>query len=264
MTERKICIQGKEFCWYSLNPEAPYFKDVTVEYREPQLEMIIEKCVPRDGVCLDIGANIGLITLMLAANTNAKGKVYAFEAGKDNYSQLAHTISQNDFKNVIPVQIAVGEKNCMVNFLENTRYGFINNEGDGDTLCLNIDTFYKLVSPDRLDFIKIDVEGFKWSVLKGGLQTINAFNPLIYLEFNTLCILNHTHDNPRLYLEWLFANFKYIGLVNHKTRDFNKIVSLCPKEKMLHILSTNILQDRSVSDLVITNNDNYARQFLNS
>ena len=49
---------------------------------------------------------------------------------------------------------------------------------------ITIDNFVKLNQLARIDFIKIDVEGYEYKVLKGAIETIKKFSPTIILEFN--------------------------------------------------------------------------------
>src|SRR3989338_8733486 len=59
---------------------------------------------------VDVGANIGLFSLMAARQVGPTGKVYAFEPGADNCTLLRKNIEQNGYRNVTIVEKAVSEK----------------------------------------------------------------------------------------------------------------------------------------------------------
>ena len=60
---------------------------------------------------------------------------------------------------------------------------------------------------DRVDFIKIDVEGFEQDVLQGMPVTVNRFAPFIFIEFNSFALTQFRNVSPRSVLEYLRYHF---------------------------------------------------------
>ena len=78
---------------------------------EPFETDFVQKEIKRGDVVLDIGANIGYYTLILAKCVGKEGKVFAFEPEPNNFSLLKKNIQINGYKNVVLVQKAVSNKN---------------------------------------------------------------------------------------------------------------------------------------------------------
>ena len=78
----------------------------------------------------------------------------------------------------------------------------------------SIDAIVAELSLQRLDLIKIDVEGFELDVLKGALQTIRRFRPRIVAEFNSFALIAN-----RNLLAALFSRIRafYVRIILHRT-----------------------------------------------
>jgi FkbM family methyltransferase len=148
-------------------------------------------------VVLDIGANIGYQTLQFAHMVNENGKVYAWEPHPSNFMLLSQNVKQNGFSNVQLFNNAVAESIytiCIVKF--NYKAGLSNNgdvkmpESASDHSCnsangeLPISTMrIDSLSLERVDLVKIDVQGFELKVLKSALKLLLKFEPYIIVEF---------------------------------------------------------------------------------
>src|ERR1700733_1364742 len=121
---------------------------------------------------IDVGANIGCFTLALDALVTAmnpvyNGKVFAFEPQPENYKLLK--LNTADRSHIHVEHAALGDKTEIIKVrplasLPHTNYGGfelqdisrIDDDDDDSVAVITLDSFYK---EDRLDFIKIDVEG---------------------------------------------------------------------------------------------------------
>ena len=149
----------------------------TAEY-EPEITDAFRKNVRKDWIVADVGANIGYHTLELSRLAK---KVYSFEPCKNTYSYLLKNIKANNLTNVIPVNIALSDKNGPA-LLENDGKSGSNKIGKyGEKI--------KTVKADDLnvkfDLIKIDVEGHELNVLKG-MKKILKNKPILIVEYNFL------------------------------------------------------------------------------
>ena len=137
----------------------------------------------RNGIVLEIGANIGNHALFWALECGAK-KVLAFEPMKDIYNILEENIRINSLENVIEAyNFGVGEKqgNASVAFrpADNCGGTTLKSTQEGDIEICAIDD---LQIREKVNFMKIDVEGFESKVIKGALDTIRRDKPCIMVE----------------------------------------------------------------------------------
>lgn len=142
------------------------------------------KIQPGD-VVFDLGANIGTMAMEFAKAAGPKGKVYAFEPVV--YETLARNVQENKVENVIVVPKGVAEKSysttinvsdfCLDSSLVNNEY--IGKEFH-DSINIEITTLDDFVEQNRIpkvDFIKIDIEGFEELAIRGAHQLILKHKP---------------------------------------------------------------------------------------
>jgi len=144
---------------------------------------MIRSQVNKDSVVIDVGANIGYYTLLLAKFAK---KVYAFEPDTENFEILKKNVEENNLKNVVLVNKAVGEKSYK-GYLIKDKENFGNHKFNpskspfdkGDLIsCISLDTYIK----EKIDLIKIDVQGYEPKVLKGAKNLIKKYKPILFVE----------------------------------------------------------------------------------
>ena len=184
----------------------PPMQEMNVFWRlkEPYIpEQIIEKFSNPGNTVMDIGANIGEWTLRMANTVGSKGRVYSFEPNPIINQSLSKTLRINNLSQVILSQVALD--NCLGDSkftIPLDKYGRAihgesrlgTEEGDwniftevGKTKTIEVkttslDQFAIDKSIERLDFVKIDVEGKELNVLEGGKATFSRFTPALILE----------------------------------------------------------------------------------
>lgn len=166
-------------------------------------EQIIEKFSNPGNTVMDIGANIGEWTLRMANTVGSKGRVYSFEPNPIINQSLSKTLRINNLSQVILSQVVLD--NCLGDSkftIPLDKYGRAihgesilgTEEGDWNIfteVCktktievktTSLDQFAIDKSIERLDFVKIDVEGKELNVLQGGKATFSRFTPALILE----------------------------------------------------------------------------------
>lgn len=141
---------------------------------ESQIEDHI-RLLKEGSIFVDVGANIGLYSLLAARRVGATGKVYAFEPSYREYRNLLNNIMLNDTGVIIPNNTAIGEKPAIVNIAikkYQTGGNFISSVKVGGKVISNTINMISLdnvfgASNDVIDLLKIDVEGYELKVLKG-------------------------------------------------------------------------------------------------
>ena len=154
--------------------------------------------VPADPVILDIGANIGVTSLVLAQAAGPRGLVHAFEAQRSLFHMLAGNMALNSIDNVHCHFQAVG---ATAGFASIPRIDYRSAASFGSlqlNSALQVDAgqqaqggVFDQVPMDsidalrleRVDVVKIDVEGMEADVLAGALHTLRRHRPLMYIEY---------------------------------------------------------------------------------
>lgn len=135
---------------------------------------------------IDVGANIGIYTRYLASIVGPNGAVYAFEPSPLNYVRLRNNAQGH---NVTTIEAAVGEGRGTAELFLSEEANVdhrMYDSGDGrqkmDVALVSLDEYFPAGA--RVDFIKIDVQGHEYSVLKGASRLLKE-NPRIVclLEF---------------------------------------------------------------------------------
>jgi FkbM family methyltransferase len=166
-----------------------------------------KKCV------LDIGAHIGLVSLPLSDVINPQGCIYSFEPSTINSKYLKKHIKLNNITNIKVENYIVGSKDIdSVNFYQSSLPSGKNsviqelNCSEIKKRQIKIDTYCQqnTIIPD---VIKIDVEGYEISVLKGCKQIIKIYKPIIILSVHPAQIKRLGHNLNDL--TDLVSSYKY-------------------------------------------------------
>jgi len=133
-------------------------------------------------VVIDAGANMGVFSLY-AAKLGAK-KVYAFEPVTGTFDILKKNIEQNNMQDIIiPVNMALGDRKGEgeISFSESgdDRASFVLSQENRNKQKIQITTIDEFFKTERIDFLKIDVEGYEENVLLGGKQMIKRCKPVL-------------------------------------------------------------------------------------
>jgi FkbM family methyltransferase len=121
----------------------------------------------------DIGANIGLYTLK--AGSECPGcRIYSFEPNPDVFTRLCKNIELNDLSaRAFNIGFADAPARAYLSAERSTVFGRISFEGGGHEVAIDtIDNFTRANRIDRIDLLKIDVEGFELKVLEGARETL--------------------------------------------------------------------------------------------
>jgi len=158
-----------------------------------EIEFLSKTIKPGDTI-LDIGANIGFYSKILAGLTGPAGKVYCFEPDSVNFSHLLRntkTIDSKTHGTIIPINKAVAETTKTLKLytskllnVDHRTYKVDNFENEISIPATSIDDFVSSSGNVKVDFIKMDIQGFELSALKGMVNTLRA-NPeiCILMEF---------------------------------------------------------------------------------
>ncbi len=226
---------------------------------EEETVSFLARCYEKNGYFLDVGANIGLISVPFVKLTRTRDEslptVFCIEAVRSNFERLVGNIELNGMQGTIkPIGVGVGEreKTVEIQVEGNLRDG----EGTGtanilaeatmhpcERIPLQITTIDHLIEagelPIECSLIKIDVDGYDLKVLEGATRLLESSRPIVFGEFMSHCLAWHgqTHRDVVDFLEafdyevfskmdnsWTFLN---IG-----AKEADRDLLLVPKEKI--------------------------------
>jgi len=165
------------------------------EIWEPENIPVFEAFIRPGKTVVDVGAYIGSHTIKFAQLAKP-GKVYAFEPQQDIYQMLSYNIELNGLGDYVTAhQMALGDRSCNTKMARNVKSSddpeIFHNRGSnhmlgclddsGDPLAFEMRTLDSF-ELDNVGFIKIDVEGAQFLVLKGAEETIKRNKPVMLIE----------------------------------------------------------------------------------
>jgi len=170
-------------------------------------EAILLRRLVRPGMqVVDVGANVGLYSLLLARLVEQRGSVLAFEPEPDLFTILRENCRSNHATNIVLFQCALGRTNGLASF---HRSAF--NSGDNrldrasmghDAVEVKVERFDDLLPDSKPDFVKIDVQGHELAALSGMERALSASpNGRVLFEFSPAA-LRRAGTAPDLLLEF--------------------------------------------------------------
>ncbi len=204
---------------------------------EPHLRASFARLVQRDWTCLDIGANLGAHTLGLAT---LAGRVIAFEAADRNAAHLRVNVGRSaDAERVQIANLALWDAPAWLSMAaaeEVEGCTFVASGGAADSLtrlranipavaerelnltldaveAMRLDDWLDTHPVDRVDLIKLDVEGSERRVLRGALRTLDWFRPILITEYNPGCAAQYFGEPGDAYFRDLRMLFSRIRLI---------------------------------------------------
>jgi len=177
----------------------------TGQYAQDELDklgMLLGLCAP-DPVILDIGANIGVHSLFFSAIAGPRGRIHAFEAQRIVFQMLMGNLALNSIENVVGHGVALGSAPGTLQLppVDYTKpwnfagMGLVTESpdpqfahGTAERAAADKHESIAVITLDslkleRVDFIKLDVEGMEESVLRGAARTLDITRPLMQVEW---------------------------------------------------------------------------------
>jgi FkbM family methyltransferase len=246
LPQKKVVLDARPRTIFGLSADDPYFGQISNAFEEP-FSRFCSRFVREEYVCIDVGANIGITTLIMAEYCRS-GKVVSIEPSTSTFAVLRKNISANGIRNAIAMQVAIGEKEGLAKFVENSAYSYVSEQGT-EVPMTTLSALVERLGLSAMDFIKIDVEGFESAILRHSIEVLKRFAPLIYLEFNSWCLMVQAKVNPVDFLEWLCRSFEFVFVVVPSTTN---LLEPLDRRNLASFLYRN-LTNGFVNDLVVTN-----------
>jgi len=184
------------------------------------------KALKSGSVFLDVGANIGVFSLPAARKVGSLGRVIAIEASPRVFLYLERNVALNELSNVRPFQCAVANRDGQtVPFYEAPveKFGMGSlgaqfHNSPVPVLCRTLDQILNEQQIEKVDVMKVDVEGFEAAVFEGAEKLLTGdYPPLIVFEFcdwaENRVPDGRAGDAQRLLNEWGFTIWRLNDIV---------------------------------------------------
>jgi FkbM family methyltransferase len=193
---------------------------------EPFETSLVEQLVKEGDTVLDVGANIGYYTLILARLVGPSGKVIAFEPDPENFALLRKNIEINGYKNVVLVNAALSDQRgtlklyfCEANRGDHRTYASEESRPSIEIEAMRFDGYTGGIPP-QVDFIKMDIQGAEGKALQGMRELLKRSQQLqILMEFWPLA-LHRAGDSPEALIQLLTSSgftAQYVNEVDKRT-----------------------------------------------
>ena len=156
---------------------------------EEEVAQVLADHLHQGAVFVDVGANIGAFTIPLAKKVTDTGKVVSFEPLPKLIHQVEKSLARNELSNVSLINKAcgaeVGTQDLYVQAENIGGSSLIKKTAGGEKISLTVTTLDKeLAALEKIDLIKIDVEGYELEVLQGAECTLRKHHPALVIEFS--------------------------------------------------------------------------------
>lgn len=152
------------------------FRGVQEIYEPEAWSYVMASLQPGDCM-VDVGAHIGLYALAAAKHLGPHGRVYACEPDTGNRTDLIEHIRLNGLeKQILCLPVAIGSSDGLVGFTpkwdSESHIAATDEASTSEVVCVRLDTLFRA---NRVDILKIDVEGFEEHVLRGATELLSDF-----------------------------------------------------------------------------------------
>jgi FkbM family methyltransferase len=179
----------------------------------------------KNKVFFDVGANVGSYTMSLSKSAE---KIYSFEASPTNAATLRNFIEISKLHNIELINKAVSDKsgeNIVIYTSpdtggNNTRF---HNFGKGGEVIetITLDQFVRVCAIDRIDVIKMDIEGSEFAAFIGAREILDRFHPMLLVEFHAVVARQSGWELADLYELLLHHGYKAYELDKRKLVPFD-------------------------------------------
>jgi len=179
----KIERNGYRLYFHPTALSATLWEDPTARIED---ERVLEMILKPGGVFVDVGANIGTLSLKAGSIVGPRGRVVAIEAHPKTYKYLIKNVQLNSFRNIECIESAVGASETTMGISD--RYSDDQNQvveaaSDLKVNLKPLDALLNHLGLPQIDLLKIDVEGFEEQVLLGAKATLQSAKAM-YIEIN--------------------------------------------------------------------------------
>lgn len=228
-------------------PEDGYFQNLSSSYA-PEIELLtfMSTLLFEGGTMVDVGANIGLMTVAAGKIVGGKGQIFSFEPSPQNFKILEMNIKLNDLSKIVRTYnlgLSDASRNLKLHYSNKNRGGaFIADMAKDEVYELEEEIRTKKLDDIKIlakgcDLLKVDIEGHEPRFLKGATDFIHRFKPATILEANPWCLDALSNITLPSYLKQIYELFPYIYAF-----DGQEVINV--RERQTYFMHENIVKQR--------------------
>lgn len=214
-----------------LRAQTQFLAYYTGEYDTRNIRSVL-RLVESHWIILDVGANIGFWSVPLARVLKESGRLHCFEPVPCNFRLLTANLERNCVPATAHVhqvglsdpsgKVQIGLREDFAGGSETGNAAIVIDGDDSRFQCVEVDVrplddVFDSLALDRLDFIKVDIEGHEHKFLTGAARTIARFRPILLMELNDHYYERQGLDPTSLFQDWL-AGHSYVAAFHKANR----------------------------------------------
>jgi FkbM family methyltransferase len=230
------------------------------DLREVEVTSLLKNYINDGDICIDIGANLGYYVLLERELIGENGFIYCIEPVNRNYQVLQKTIAINNYTNIKCYQLAMGDKNTNSLFLlgpesnSGTMYpSRVAKAKNKDNIItveeMTLDYFIQSNNLQRVNFIRMDVEGYEYHILPHAYNAFKKFDINLVIEFHIMGSMQTIFDKMIDIINNLY-NLDYCvnDIVIAKNNDY--LNRKFDYNELLNVLNNEFNQGRKIFHII--------------
>lgn len=176
---------------------------------EPETTAVIQRLVKPGMVCFDVGANMGFYTVLMARVAKS---VVSFEPALSMHQRLRRHIELNHLSNVVAERLALSDHRGQGTIYVTPDTASIDPQHWSKDKAVSVDTFDCLTldeycsehKVERIDFMKVDIDGHEAAFLRGAAETLSRHKPNLIIEIAPECLARGEQEATEI-CNWLVS-----------------------------------------------------------
>jgi FkbM family methyltransferase len=211
---RKVDIGGATLVVDAAEPEFGQHIARTATW-EPHIVAIVRNNLRPGQVFVDIGANVGVMSLNAALTVGPSGKVISFEPDEDNARLFLRGVFESKFQDFVRLyRFALSDSQSIFSMAGGSNANLVP-ASTPVRLVQAIRGDDVLTQEPRIDFMKLDIEGYEPLALRGLERTVAKNKPLVLCEFNPRCLTSVAGIQPMDFAEQIFKLTAVVDAIEH-------------------------------------------------
>ena len=206
--------------------------------------------LPKDAIIFDVGANFGSISLPLAYKY-PQSTVFSFEPSNYAFAKLLRNIELNNNlrDRIKPIHTFLSSNGSYsdeltsysswrVDTLEGTRHPVhLGTIKESIKMSTTIDNYIQANNIGRLDFLKIDTEGYELEILEGAINSIKKYKPVIIFELSQHLLKEKSHSFDEYEKLLAPSGYRFIDAKSGRIATKSNINSIIPQNGSIDIIA---------------------------
>lgn len=200
----EFMVELEDFKFYFNTSDREMGVRMALKQYECEVVQLLEKIIKKGDRCIDAGAQTGFYTLHMANIVGSGGKVYSFEPNPKTYRLLEKNVAVNDYNSRVECHnlgLSDQDRTIVASEVSNMYIVGSNIEGGKETRMKVVcgDNFIN----DKINFIKIDIEGSEPAAISGMAKLIRDSKPIIFSEINEYWLRDRAKSSSQEYVNKL-------------------------------------------------------------